>query len=145
MYKIKQINNSLLNKQISFFGWVKKIRKLGEITFIDLYDQDQLIQVKIIDEIDISIIKNYSDLSLNNFTDIYLLGDTSLNNNTYAYFAYIENQNFIVSKSSYLLYSYFFNPYFNFLKVILVNRLERGNIIHSFQIPICVTLSILAF
>jgi len=44
-----------------------------------------------------------------------------------------------------LLYSYCFNPYFNFLKVILVNRLERGNIIHSFQIPICVTLSILAF
>lgn len=52
----------------------------------------------------ISIIKNYSDLSLNNFTDIYLLGDTSLNNDTYAYFAYIENQKFIVSKSSYLFY-----------------------------------------
>ena len=50
----------------------------------------------------ISTIKNYSDLSLTNFSTIYLLwGGGGGGDNTFAYFSYIENDNFIISKSPY--------------------------------------------
>jgi hypothetical protein len=49
----------------------------------------------------ISAIKNYSDLSLKNFSTIYLLWGGSEGNDTYAYFSYLENNNFIISKSPY--------------------------------------------
>ncbi|MHA8109444.1 hypothetical protein [Aquirufa sp. A-Brett2-W8] len=50
---------------------------------------------------DISTIKNYSDLSLTNFSTIYLLFGGDDGDCTFAYFSYFENDNLIISKSPY--------------------------------------------
>ena len=50
---------------------------------------------------DISTIKNYSDLSLTNFSTIYLLFGGDDGDCTFAYFSYFENNNLIISKSPY--------------------------------------------
>jgi hypothetical protein len=50
---------------------------------------------------DIRTIKNYSDLSLTNFSTIYLLFGGDNGDCTFAYFSYLENNNLIISKSPY--------------------------------------------
>lgn len=40
-----QITNKLINQEISFYGWIKKSRKLGSLIFIDVMDRYGVIQV----------------------------------------------------------------------------------------------------
>ena len=44
---ISNINDNDLNKEINVKGWIRKIRKLGSLIFIDLYDRYDLLQVVI--------------------------------------------------------------------------------------------------
>lgn len=52
-----KINNTYLNKNITTQGWIKKIRKLGELIFIDLYDRFGILQI-VVDKNN----KNYQEI-----------------------------------------------------------------------------------
>ncbi|WEK83207.1 MAG: aspartate--tRNA ligase [Mycoplasma sp.] len=40
-----QITNKLLNKDVAFYGWIKKNRKLGSLVFLDISDRYGIVQV----------------------------------------------------------------------------------------------------
>lgn len=44
-YYCGQVSEKLVNKEINIKGWVKKIRKMGSITFLDVADRFGLVQV----------------------------------------------------------------------------------------------------
>ena len=39
------INNKYLDKEVHFYGWVKNIRKLGSLIFLDVMDRYGYVQV----------------------------------------------------------------------------------------------------
>ncbi|AFI31231.1 aspartate--tRNA ligase [Borrelia crocidurae] len=48
--KCNQINNKLINKKIEINGWVKKIRNHGKVTFINIRDRYDEVQILVSDE-----------------------------------------------------------------------------------------------
>lgn len=55
------INKEYLKKTILLHGWIKKIRKLGNLLFVDLYDKSGIVQI-LVDEKD-KLFDNFKNLS----------------------------------------------------------------------------------
>lgn len=57
-----EISDMHLNRDVALNGWVSKIRKLGEITFLDLRDRTGIVQVFFDKNIDEELFKNVQEL-----------------------------------------------------------------------------------
>ena len=57
-----EISDMHLNRDVALNGWVSKIRKLGEITFLDLRDRTEIVQVFFDKNIDEELFKNVQEL-----------------------------------------------------------------------------------
>ena len=57
-----EISDAHLDKEVSLNGWVSKIRKLGEIVFLDLRDRTGIVQIFFDKNIDENLFKKVNEL-----------------------------------------------------------------------------------